>query len=419
MNSFKAYRWTLLGIVSVLYYFVCLHRVSPTVVARDLVQSFQADAVTLGLISSAYFYLYSSLQPVVGYLTDTVSPRKIMALFFAASAVGAVIFGIAPNATVAVLGRLLIGAGLAGIFVPALKLFSHWYRVDQYSGLTGLMLMVGGLGSISAALPLTYLVVLSGWRNAFIGIGVFSVVLALICWAVVRDTPEEKNWPSPGVAHASPKKESAVGFRKKSAMIAGSLDFWIIFFSTFFTGGASLSFQGLWSIPYLMDVFGLDRIYAGSILMLFPLGFALGGPTLGFLVERLHLSHKRVLLSGLLIASLGWTVMLTLDGHGPVFVVASLLFVFGFIGGGTLPLYYTITRDLFPTWLMGTASGLMNAAAFLGTAVYQPFTGYLLKGFSLQPGVFSFEGYRLLLSVFIASYMIAFIATLMLKSGRS
>jgi sugar phosphate permease len=289
--------------------------------------------------------------------------------------------------------------------------------VDQYSGMTGLMLMVGGLGSISAALPLTYLVVLTGWRNAFIGIGVFSFVLALICWAIIRDTPEEKGWPSPGFELA-PKKEAAVGFRKKVAMIGGSLSFWMIFLSTFFSGGASISFQGLWSIPYLMDVFGLDRLHAGSILMLLPLGFAFGGPTLGFLVERLHLNHKRVLLGSLAITSLGWTVMLSLDAHDSVFIPAALLFIFGFTGGGTLPLYYTITRDLFPAWLMGTASGLMNAAAFLGAALYQPLTGYLLEGYAVHSGVFSFAGYRLLLSVFLGSYFIAFIAMLVFKAGK-
>ncbi len=418
MNSFKPYRWTLLGIISVLYFFVCLHRVAPTVVARDMAQSFQADAVTLGLIASAYFYLYSVLQPVVGYLSDTVSPRKVMALFFALSAVGTLIFGSAPNALIAMLGRTLIGAGLAGIFIPALKLFSRWYRVDQYAGLTGLMLTVGGLGSISAAVPLTYLVVLSGWRNAFIGIGAFSFILALVCWIVVRDKPEEKGWPSPGIAFSPADKDDGIGIRKKLGMISGSLDFWMIFLGTFFTGGASLTFQGLWSIPYLMDVFGLDRVHAGWILMLFPLGIALGGPTLGFLIENLHLNQKRVLLGGLLITALGWIVMLTLNRGDSVIIVALLLFIFGLTAGGTLPFYYTITRNLFPAWLMGTASGLMNAAAFLGAAVYQPFTGYLLKSFSVHPGVYSVEAYRLLLVAFFASYVVAFVATLLLRPGK-
>ncbi len=416
MNNFKTYRWTLLGIAGILYFFVCLHRVSPTVVARDLARDFNADAVTLGLIASAYFYLYSALQPVVGYLSDTVSPRKVMALFFILSAAGAVVFGLAPNPAVAMLGRTLIGAGLAGIFVPALKLFSRWYRVDQFSMLTGVMLTVGALGSISAALPLTYLVVLLGWRNAFVGIGFFSAFLALLCWVVVRDTPEEKGWTSPGDTVTEGETGQKLSLGKKLAVIFRSADFWIIFFSTFFTGGASLTFQGLWSVPYLMDVFGLDRVHAGSILMLFPLGIALGGPTLGFLTDRLKLDRKRVLLAGLVVSALGWATLIILHGPNYVFLTAALFLIFGLTAGGSLPLYYTVTRNLFPLWLMGTASGLMNTAAFLGTALYQPFTGYLLK--TLSPGtvVYSFESYRYLLIVFLASYIVAFMATLCLDT---
>jgi MFS family permease len=107
--------------------------------------------------------------------------------------------------------------------------------------------------------------------------------------------------------------------------------------------------------------------------------------------------------------------MLSLDARDPVVIPAALLFIFGLTGGGTLPLYYTITRDLFPAWLLGTASGLMNAAAFLGAAFYQPLTGYLLESYAVHSGVFSFNGYRLLLSVFLGSYFLAFIAMLVFK----
>lgn len=61
MNSFRSYRWTLLGIIGVLYFFVCLHRLSPTVVARDLALAFNADAATLGLIALQPIFI--SIRP--------------------------------------------------------------------------------------------------------------------------------------------------------------------------------------------------------------------------------------------------------------------------------------------------------------------------------------------------------------------
>ena len=45
-------------------------------------------------------------------------------------------------------------------------------------------------------------------------------------------------------------------------------------------------------------------------------------------------------------------------------ILGPLFLVMGACGGGSLSLYMTITKELFPPWLTGTALGLMNPAAF-------------------------------------------------------
>jgi len=420
MLQFTTYRWLILAIIGILYFFVCLQRLSPSVIARDLALSLQADAVILGLIASSYFYLYSSLQPVVGYLSDTKGPRKVMSLFFFLSALGTLIFAMAPNAATAILGRALIGAGLAGVFIPALKIFSRWYRIDQFAGLTGVMITIGGIGGLAAALPLTYLVVLLGWRGAFIAIGLFCAALAVLSWFIVRDSPEDKGWPSPTAeGGAAADAAGAIRLSRRLSTVFRNTDFWMISLASFLAFGASLSFQGLWAVPYLMDVFGLDRVWAGWMLTAIPLGFAIGGPTVGFLTDRLHLNRKKVLLWALGLSILGWLLMMFLQERGHLGIVAFLFFLSGLAAGGMLPLLFTITRDIFPPWLMGTATGLMNTSAFFGTAVYQPFTGFLLKGTaSLSPGSYSLSAYRMLLTVILLSYGGAFLATAFLsKTG--
>ncbi len=95
------------------------------------------------------------------------------------------------------------------------------------------------------------------------------------------------------------------------------------------------------------------------------------------------------------------------------------LFLFGLVGGGSLPLCFSITRDLFPFQLMGAATGFMNCASFLSSTIYMPFTGFLLKTVSQAPAVsYSFAAYRMLFIVFILSYAGAFIAILLLKNRK-
>lgn len=425
MRAFNYYRWTQFAIVGSLYFLVCLHRVSPTVIARDLAVSFNADAVVLGIIASSYFYLYSAVQPVVGYLSDTIGPRKVITYFSVLAAIGALIFGAAPNATVAALGRSIVGAGVGGVFIPSLKLFSQWYRVNEFASLTGIMIAIGGIGALAAALPLTYLVLLLGWRGSFVGLGLISLVLAIICWAMVRDTPAAKGWPSLSLTEgaATETQEQTPlhqpNLLKRLKMILRSLDFWMITLSMFFTGGVFLTFQGLWAVPCLMDVFHLSRVHAGWLLMILPLGFAVGGPALGFFTDRLNLNRKSVLLWAIGLSVLGWMVLLFFHGRVHIVLACPLFFIFGLSAGGTLPICFTITRDLFPPWLMGTAVGLMNPSAFFGAALYQPFSGYLLNDFTgLTPGSYTMEAYRQLFLVFLISYAAAFLCILFLSHQK-
>jgi MFS family permease len=417
MNNFKSYRWLLFALVGILYFFVCLHRVSPTVIARDLALEFNANAMILGFIFSSYFYIYAGMQPIVGYLADTAGPRKVIALSFLLAAAGCFVFATAQNVTMATVGRAVIGAGAAGVFVPALKLFSQWYRLDEFSSLTGLMLAIGGFGALAAAAPLTYLVLLIGWRATLFSIGVISIILAIICWVIIRDTPEKKGWLSqtPVGAGQAAQADAVIGLGKRMSIIFGSFNFWMISLSTFFTGGVFLSFQGVWAVPYLMDVLRLSRVEAGWILMLLPLGFALGGPILGFLTDRFMLDHKNVLICALGVGLCGWLALIFFRTRTDTYFVIPLFFAFGMIGGGSLPICFTIIRDLFPPALMGTASGVMNMAAFFGTALYLPISGFILKQSPmLQPGSYSAGAYRNLLIFYVISYLIAILVTALL-----
>ncbi|MBW1984380.1 MAG: MFS transporter, partial [Deltaproteobacteria bacterium] len=128
MTELKKYRWLMLFILGAIYFLACLHRTAPTVIARDLMQAFQADAALLGLIASAYFFLYSAVQPPVGVLSDTIGPRKVVVIFTIISAAGCIVFSTASTVNGAVFGRALIGAGVGGIFIPSLKIFSRWYH---------------------------------------------------------------------------------------------------------------------------------------------------------------------------------------------------------------------------------------------------------------------------------------------------
>ena len=418
------YRWLMLGIMGVIYFLACLHRISPTVIARDLVNEFGADATALGLMASTYFYLYAAVQPPVGILSDTIGPRRVVTIFTLMACLGCLVFGLAPNMLMAGVGRALIGIGVGGIFVPGLKIFSGWYRQNEFAWVTGIFLALGNAGNLSASLPLTYLVMRLGWRLSFIGLGGISIPLAVLAWLILRDRPEDKGWPpivetpllSSTPANHVPNDLSA---GKRFGIIFKSFGFWMITLSYFFTSGPSLTFQGLWSVPYLMDIYGYTRLQAGGLLMFLPLGFITGSPLLGFLADRLNMGRRRILLITVFPSVVCWSVFFLSGGKLNRSFIIPLFFIMGLFGGGSLSLYMTILKEFFPPRLTGTAVGLMNPAAFLATALFQPFTGYLMDAVGRTGSAYPLEAYQQIFTVFFISVLIAFGLILLLKIPKA
>ena len=423
-DATKRYGWLIFSVLAAIYFIACLHRVAPTVIARDLAQAFNADAVVLGVIASSYFYLYSAVQPPVGILADTIGPRMVVTIFTFIAAIGGFIFATADSATMSTIGRALVGAGVGGVFVPALKIFSRWFRASEFASLTGILLAVSGLGGLAAALPLTYMVLFLGWRISFVILAVFSLFLAVICWVVVRDRPEDKGWPPVEIdvahsAHIASEPQEDMGTFKRLGIIFRNFNFWMITTALFFSGGAALAFQGLWAVPYLIDVYGLSRAKAGGLLMLIPFGFAVGAPLFGLLIDRFAFNRKMVIVGSTLVSILSWIILLIFGGRTSYLLVIPLFLSFGLLGGGSLTIFMTITKELFPPWLTGTAVGLMNPAGFLATAFYQPLTGLLLDRVGqLDSGAYPLEAYQHVFIAFLISFIIALMATLMLSPPK-
>jgi MFS family permease len=149
--------------------------------------------------------------------------------------------------------------------------------------------------------------------------------------------------------------------------------------------------------------------------MILPLGFIIGSPLLGFLADGLNMGRKRILLITVFPSVACWSVFFLSGGKPNSSFIIPLFFLMGLCGGGALSLYMTILKEFFPPRLTGTAVGLMNPAAFLATALFQPFTGYLLDAVGRTGSAYPLEAYHQVFTVFFISMLIAFGLILLLK----
>ncbi|MBO8179014.1 MAG: MFS transporter [Archaeoglobus sp.] len=406
MKAYR-YRWVVFGVMALIYFFVYFHRTSPAVLATTLMGEFAVTALAVGVLSSAYFYPYGVMQIPVGYLSDTKGPRLITTVFTLIAFLGTLLFALSPTFEVAILGRLLIGVGVSGVYIPTIKILSQWFKDDEFATLTGVLFAVGNVGALASAYPLAAMVSAFGWRGTFFLIGAITLVLALSCWIFVRDSPG-------GVLETNMKGEK---FSTNFRVVVQNPVVWLIATSAFLRYGIVMGYQGLWGGPYLMDVYGMQREEAGGVLMMVGVGTIFGAPVIGFLSDKVIRTRKWFLVA----AGLGFTftmaplVFLTANlSVAQLYMISFLIGLFSAAG----PVAYALIKESYPLEVTGLATSIVNVFPFFGGAVFQVFMGYLMDTVGMVGKSYPPEAYSLAFSFCLVASLASAVLILFVHEKR-
>ena len=408
------HRWVVFGAFAAVYFFVLFHRVSTSVVAPDLIVSFQTSATALGLMSSMYFYAYALEQPLVGYLADRLGPRRVVGFWSLVAALGCVLFGLAPSITWATIGRGLIGFGVGGVYVPALKAFSEWFRQKEFTTMTGLLMAIGNTGAIVATTPLALSSKAFGWRMSFFLIAAITLSLALVVLLFTRDHKShigDKNNP------AAVQIEKSVTSRKQIRFILTSLKFWVLFLMFFGIYGIFVTLQGLWATPYLMSVLNIDRLQASQLNMALPVGFIVGAPFFGWIADRIQTKKPRLFIGLTAAIAFFWLILSYRAQTLSVKESVVLFFAMGVVTGGWLSVLWALVRETTSADTMGFISGVMNPSPFFGIAVFQVLTGAVLDRVGRIDGVYPPEAFQMAFWVCTLTAGVCLLLSFVIKKG--
>jgi sugar phosphate permease len=408
------HRWVVFLCICLVYFFVYFHRVSPSVIVSDLISAFNTNATALGFMASMYFYLYALEQPLVGFLADLIGPRKVIGYWSVIAAVGCFIFGLAPSIGWASVGRALIGLGVGGVYVPAVKSFSQWFRPREFATMVGLLMAVGNFGAVIATTPLAWAVGTWGWRAAFFIIGGITLVLAFTTLKITRDFTD----PSDSEPHPAKRTEGQTRPHPSRVLsILTSMRFWLV--ATIFFGvyGTLITLQGLWATPFLMTVLGIERVYASNLNMLIPVGVILGSPFIGWLTGRFGLDKARALCTIVLIYAISWIGINWFYAQIGLMGLCLSLLVMGFAGGGFISTLWGFIQETTPADTLGLMSGMLNPAPFFGVAAYQVITGAILDRNTHVTEAYTVDGFQNAFTVCFVSILICLVLALILSKA--
>ena len=423
-------RWIIWIPLALAFWASYFHRTATAVVADSLMQEFSITrASEMGGLASIYFYTYAAMQIPAGILADFYGPRRTIPMGLLIASLGAAIFGWAQGLPALYAGRLLSSLGVSLIYINIVKIHAEWFRVREFATMTGLTVVAGSFGFLLATTPLAVVVNMYGWRVSFLLIAMYSLVMAVTCWLLVRDKPTDVGLPS------ITEVEVQEGAIVKKIIVADSCSVvnnlktviknpytWWPFLASVTIYGVYMAFMGLWAIPYFMQVYGMSRIAAANNILLMAMGTMVGGPLIGVVSDRLGLRRGPNLW-----ASVGFLMvwlLLTIwnVGKPPMWALYPICFAIG-LGMSGVNLNVACGKEVNPLHMTGIVAGIVNAGSFVGAALMQPAFGWLLDRnwqgtVELGVRIYSQEAYQSAFWFCAAVLTLGVIFTLLIKETK-
>lgn len=344
------------------HYLSALLRTVNAVLAPDLVGSLSLSPGQLGLLTSAFFVAFALVQLPVGIALDRYGPRKVQLLLMLVAAAGALLFAYGSTFTELVAARAIIGVGLGGCFMSAVKSISTWISPAKLPSVQGYLIAVGGLGAASATTPVRMALQYTDWRGLFIGLAALVAATALLIWLAAPRTARPK-------AASAPTLQSILDVYRDPAF-RNPISLILIPHAVFF------GLQGLWIGRWLSDVARFPDAAVAWLLYLSMAAVIFGAIAVGMVTEwaaRRGIKALDVAATGIALFVLVQVIMVC--NWKPSFQLLSVLFtLIGTITG----IEYAIVAQSMPAALTGRAATCLNLLIFVGAFIVQAGFGMLI-----------------------------------------
>lgn len=283
----------------------------------------------LGLLASAFMWVYLSTAPIFGLLADRWSRPRLMGLGVAIWSVATAVSGVARTHGGLLLGRAAVGIGEASYGSVAPALLSDAFPAARRGSALAYFSMAIPVGSALGYLLGGFLQRALGWRAAFCIVGVPGLLLA---WSVARlaDPPRggQDAATAPGDGSSAPQVRDYLALLRTPSYVLNCLAMTAM---TFAVGGLAA-----WVPTYLVRIRGMELSQANLAFGLLTLIAGVGGTLLGgWLGDRLLPRYPTAyfLVSGvglLLSVPCAAAVILVQDGPGvlgAIFLAEVLIFL--------------------------------------------------------------------------------------------
>lgn len=350
----SSYKWWLVGMLWFVCFFNYADRQAIFSVFPLLGREINLTDVQLGIVGSAFTWVYAAAGPFAGWVGDRLSRKTVVLGGLIAWSLITVATALSTQYGHLVTFRALEGLGEAFYFPASMALISAFHGPETRSRAMSLHQSSVYAGTIAGGTFAGYLGQYYGWRAGFYTFGIGGALLGLALWRLLRE-PEAKE-----------EKVAPVPIREvfSHPMVP-------VLILTFIGANFVALIFLTWMPTYLFRTFKLSLTMAGfSSTAFLQIASVLGVLFGGWLADRFAarrtggraLTQAFGLLGGVPFLFLtGWTI--------DVGVLIFAMTGFGFCKGLYDANIFATLYDYVPPERRATAVGIMNSLGWLGGGV--------------------------------------------------
>ncbi|TDQ59629.1 OPA family glycerol-3-phosphate transporter-like MFS transporter [Mesocricetibacter intestinalis] len=386
-----------------------------------LIDEYGFSKAELGTVGVALSLAYGFSKFIMGNISDRSNPKYFITIGLLGSAVISLAFGLVPG----VLSSIPIMIALAALngwfqgmgYPPGAKTMTNWFSVSErgvwWSWWNVSHNLGGGLIGPLAILGLSLFGV---WQSLFYLPALIAILLALVVFFLMRDTPESQGLP-PIDRYKQEKVieqvESAHTLSSKDIFmkyIIGNKFLWAIAVANVFVYFIRYGIID-WAPTYLKEVkhFSVDK--QSWAYFLYEYAGIFGMLASGYLSDKVFKGHRAPPMLFFLVGVLIAIIVYWKNPAGNPLVDNICLVAIGFLIYGPVMMIGLQAADFVPRVATGTATGLTGLFGYLlGSASAGYVMGKLVDLFGWDGGF-----YALIISCLLGFVFIAF--TLFHKTG--
>ncbi len=357
-------------------------RTSFGVAGVEALDRFGVDASRLAVFTAVQVGVYALAQIPVGLAIDRFGARRTMVIGALVMAVGQITLALTASYPIAILARVLIGAGDASAFLSAMRLLPAWFPLKVTPLFTQLTAGLGQIGQFVSAVPFLMLLHAEGWTAAFLALGSGIALVGIAAAVAIADVPKAPAEPGENAgASSSHKPDDRATVREMLGIVLRHPVCWQGFFTHWVGLMHQATFTLLWGMPLMTLAMGLTPAQAGGVLVVNTVASVAAGPLMGMASARFG-ARRGTLTVVISVILMGMWVVFLIPGtpRGLAAIVALNIAMAALSSASGLG--FDSVREAVDRRALATGTGLSNMGGFLAAMMAAQGIGLLLDATS-------------------------------------